>query len=67
MRMTFKQTIIENVFDEKNIEEHIKSELVPNIGDYVTVGNIYGRVYDKIIDYNNCNDIVIRVDSREMF
>ena len=66
MRITFKQTIIKGVFDEKNIEEHIKSELVPNIGDYVTVGNIYGRVYDKIIDYN-CNDIVIRVNSREMF
>ena len=66
MRMTFKQTIIENVFDEKNLEEHIKSELVPNIGDDVKVGNIYGRVYDKIIDYN-CNDIVIRVKSIEIF
>lgn len=67
MKMTFKQTIVKGVFDEENIEEYIKSELVPNIGDYVTVGNIYGRVYDKIIDYNNCNDIVIRVNSREMF
>lgn len=67
MKMTFKQTIVKGVFDEENIEEHIKSELVPNIGDYVTVGNIYGRVYDKIIDYNNCNDIVIRINSREMF
>ena len=66
MRMTFEQNIIENVFDEKNLEEHIKSELVPNIGDYVKVGNIYGRVYDKIIDYN-CNDIVIRVKSIEIF
>ena len=67
MRMTFKQRIIENVFDETKLEEHIKSELVPNIGDYVTVGNIYGRVCDKTIDYNKCNDIVIRVESREIF
>lgn len=67
MRMTFKQTIVKGVFDEENIEEHIKSELVPNIGDYVTVGNIHGRVFDKVIDYNNCNDIVIRVKPREMF
>ena len=66
MRMTFKQTIIENVFDEKNIEEHIKSELVPNIGDYVKVGNICGMVYDKTIDYN-CNVIEIRIKSIEMF
>ena len=67
MRMTFKQTIVKGVFDEENIEEHIKSELVPNIGDYVTVGNIHGRVFDKVIDYNNYNDIVIRVKPREMF
>lgn len=67
MKMIFKQTIVEGVFDEKNIEEHIKSELVPNIGDYVTVGNIYGRVFDKVIDYNKCNDIVIRVKPREAF
>ena len=67
MRMTFKQTIIENVFDEKNIEEHIKSELVPNIGDYVKVGDIYGWVFEKTIDYNNYNDIVIRVKPREIF
>ena len=58
MRMTFMQTIRENVFDEKNIEERIKSELVPNIGDYVIVGDI---------DYNKYNDIVIKVKSREMF
>lgn len=67
MKMTFKQTIIKSEFDEENIEEHIKSELVPNVNDYVIVGNIYGRVYDKIIDYNNCNDIVIKIRSREMF
>ena len=67
MRMTFMQTIRENVFDEKNIEERIKSELVPNIGDYVIVGDIDGRVYDKIIDYNKYNDIVIKVKSREIF
>ena len=66
MRMTFKKTIIENVFDETDIEEHIKSELVPNIGDYVKVGNIYGMVYEKTIDYN-CNDIVIRIKPIEMF
>lgn len=67
MKITFKQTIIKSEFDEENIEEHIKSELVPNVNDYVIVGNIYGRVYDKIFDYNNCNDIVIRIRSREMF
>lgn len=67
MKMIFKQTIVEGVFDEKNIEEHIKSELVPNIGDYVIVGNINGRVFDKVIDYNKCNDIVIRVKPREAF
>lgn len=67
MKITFKQTIIEGVFDEEYVEEHIKSELVPNIGDYVTVGNIHGRVFDKVIDYNKCNDIVIRVKPREAF
>ena len=67
MRMTFKQTIIKGVFDDEYLEEHIKSELVPNIGDYVTVGDIHGRVFDKTIDYNKYNDIVIRVKSREMF
>ena len=67
MKITFKQTIIKGVFDDEYLEEHIKSELVPNIGDYVRVGDIHGRVFDKKIDYNKYNDIVINVKPREMF
>ena len=65
MEITFKQTFIKGVFDEEYLEEHIESIIVPNIGDYVRVGRIYGKVIDKYIDY--CNNIEIRVKPREMF
>lgn len=66
MKMTFKQTIIKGVFDEENIVEYIYSNIAPNIGDYVRVGKIEGRVFDKSIDYD-CKSIIVRVKPMEMF
>ena len=63
MKITFKQTIIEGVFDEEYAEEHNYSNIIPNIGDYVKIGKIYGRVFDRTIDYD-CNSIIVRIKPR---
>ena len=63
MRITFKQTIIEGVFDEEYAEEYNYSNIIPNIGDYVTIGKIYGRVFDRTIDYDS-DSIIVRIKPR---
>lgn len=64
MQMKISQIIIEGVWDREFIEETIESNIIPNVGDYVKIGNIDGKVRDKIIDYNT-NEITIRLYPRE--
>ena len=59
MQIKFRQTIFKSVFDREFLEETINSNIIPNTGVYVKIGNINGRVDHRIIDYNT-NDITIR-------
>lgn len=60
MQIKFKQTIFKSAFDREFLEETINSNIIPNTGDYVKIGNINGRVDHRTIDYNT-NDITIRI------
>ena len=60
MQIKIRQTILKSVFDREFLEETINSNIIPNTGDYVKIGNINGRVDHRIIDYNT-NDITIRI------
>lgn len=64
MQIKIRQTIFKSVFDREFLEETINSNIIPNTGDYVKIGNINGIVDYKIIDYNT-NDIIIQVVSNE--
>ena len=64
MQMKISQIIIEGVWDKKIIEETINSDIIPNAGDCIKVGNIEGKVDYRIIDYNT-NDITIWMRPRE--
>ena len=68
MQIKFRQTIFKSVFDREFLEETINSNIIPNTGDYVKIGNINGRVNNRIIDYNTNNitiNITIRIVSGE--
>ena len=58
MKITFKQTIIKGVLNREFVEESIKTDVVPIVGDYVKFGDIDGLVERRIIDYES-NDITI--------
>lgn len=64
MKITFKQTIIKGILNREFVEETIKCNVIPNVGDYVKIGNIDGRVDYRIIDYNS-NDITILLYPRD--
>ena len=64
MQIKVNQMILKSVWDREFVEETIKSNVIPNTGDYVKIGNIEGRVDYRIIDYNT-NDITIRLCPRE--
>lgn len=64
MQMKISQIIIEGVWDKKIIEETVNSDIIPNTGDCIKVGNIEGKVDYRIIDYNT-NDIIIWMRPRE--
>ena len=64
MQIKIRQTIFKNGFDRELLEETINSNIIPNTGDYVKIGNINGIVDYKIIDYNT-NDVIIRIVSKE--
>ena len=59
MKITFKQTIIKGILKREFIEESIKSNIIPNVGDYVKIGNINGMVDCRSIDYNSDNITVL--------
>lgn len=63
MKITFKQTIIKGVLNREFVEESIKTDVVPIVGDYVKFGDIDGLVERRIIDYES-NDITIWLYSR---
>lgn len=65
MKIKFKQTIIKGVWKREFIEESIKSNIIPNVGDYVKIGNIDGRVDCRSIDYNS-NNITVLLYPREI-
>ena len=64
MNITFKQTIIKGVLKRRFVEENIETDIVPNVGDYVKIGNIEGNVDYINIDYN-FNDITVWVNPRD--
>ena len=64
MQMKISQIIIEGIWDKKIIEETVNSDIIPNAGDYIEVGNIEGKVDYRIINYNT-NDITIWMRPRE--
>ena len=64
MNITFKQTIIKGILKRRFVEESIKTDVVPNVGDYVKIGNIEGKVERRIIDYES-NDITIWLYPRD--
>ena len=64
MQIKVSQMILKSVWDREFVEETIKSNVIPNTGDYVKIGNIEGRVDYRIIDYNT-NNITIRLRPRE--
>ena len=64
MNITFKQTIIKGVLKRRFVEENIETDIVPNVGDYVKIGNIEGNVGYINIDYN-FNDITVWVNPRD--
>lgn len=65
MNITFKQTMIKGVWKREFVEETIKSNVIPKVGDCVKIGNIDGRVDYRIINYNS-NDITILLYPREI-
>ena len=64
MNITFKQTIIKGILKRRFVEENIETDIVPDIGDYVKIGNIEGKVDYRSIDYN-FNDITVWVNPRD--
>ena len=64
MNITFKQTIIKGILKRRLAEESIKTDVVPDVGDYVKIGNIEGKVEYRSIDYNS-NYITVWVTHRE--
>lgn len=64
MNITFKQTIIKGILKRRLAEENIKTDVVPDVGDYVKIGNIDGKVDYISIDYN-FNDITVWVNPRD--
>ena len=64
MNITFKQTIIKGILKRRFAEENIKSDVVPDVGDYVKIGNIEGNVEHRSIDYNS-NYITVWVSPRD--
>ena len=64
MNITFKQTIIKGILKRRFAEEGIKTDVVPDVGDYVKIGNIEGKVDYRSIDYN-FNDITVWVNQRD--
>ena len=64
MNITFKQTIIKGILKRRFAEESIKTDVVPDVGDYVKIGNIEGKVEHRSIDYN-FNDITVWVNTRD--
>ena len=64
MNITFKQTIIKGVLKRRFAEESIKTDVVPDVGDYVKIGNIEGKVDYRSIDYNS-NYITVWVTPRD--
>lgn len=65
MNITFKQTIIKGVWKREFVEETIKNNVIPNVGDHIKIGNIDGRVDYRIINYNS-NDITVLLYPREI-
>ena len=53
MNITFKQTIIKGILKRRFAEESIKTDVVPDVGDYVKIGNIEGKAESRIIDYES--------------
>ena len=64
MNITFKQTIIKGILKKRFVEESIKTDVVPDVGDYVKIGNIEGKVEYRSIDYNS-NYITVWVTPRD--
>ena len=64
MKITFKQTIIKGVLKREFVEESIKTDVVPIVGDYVKFGDIDGLVERRIIDYE-FNNITILLYPRD--
>ena len=64
MNITFKQTIIKGILKRRFAEESIKTDVVPDVGDYVKIGNIEGKVEYRSIDYNS-NYITVWVTPRD--
>ena len=64
MNITFKQTIIKGILKRRLAEESIKTDVVPDVGDYVKIGKIEGKIESRIIDYN-FNDITVWVNPRD--
>ena len=64
MNITFKQTIIKGILKRRFAEESIKTDVVPDVGDYVKIGNIEGKVDYRSIDYNS-NYITVWVTPRD--
>ena len=64
MNITFKQTIIKGILKRRFAEESIKTDVVPDVGDYVKIGNIEGKVNYRSIDYNS-NYITVWVTPRD--
>ena len=53
MKITFRQTIIKGILKRRFVEESIETDIAPNVGDYVKIGNIEGKVESRIIDYES--------------
>ena len=64
MNITFKQTIIKGILKRRFAEESIKTDVVPDVGDYVKIGKIEGKVDYRSIDYN-INYITVWVTPRD--
>ena len=64
MNITFKQTIIKGILKRRLAEESIKTDVVPDVGDYVKIGNIEGKADYRSIDYNS-NYITVWVTPRD--
>ena len=61
----FKQTIIKGVLKREFFEENIKSNIIPNVGYFVKISNIEGKVDCRNIDYNS-NNIKVLLYPREI-